>query len=157
MKSIKDFLFNPPKKIAEWADENHGKQGNSSFRNNFYVFAMSFWKGTLLPKVQIEDARKKNRSDAIYTKYNTTLCYLTNLTIEYVPLFLLSNHSNNHTDDTIFWANLAFGAIQDTVRAYYAFNKNKPSTAISITSLLINLGYYSGKAIKRLRGKKRQN
>jgi len=158
MKNLNNFLSSSPfKNIAEHAEKEYIKNNKKSlFKSHFHIYGMSLWFGNLLPTEQRRKAKELGLSDASFTKYNTTLGYLTILITEHSLPFLYTQSSTNKTDDTIFWINLGTGVAVNATRAIYAFVKEKPSPGIGVISLGINLLHYSKKAVETLvKNKKR--
>jgi hypothetical protein len=159
MKRLSDlFSHNIFKKVAEDAENGYVGETKRSFMNDhFYLYRMSLWYGNLLPKAQISKARELGLSNAVFTKYNATLGYLTILALEHAPFFLATQFSKNNTDDMFFWANLGAGIIINSTRAAFAFAKEKPSPGLGLVSFGVNSIYYSKKAVEKLIQKRKEN
>ena len=152
MKKLNDlFPQNIFKKVAEDAEKEYICDSKRSFlKDHFYLYRMSLWHGNLLPKAQVEKAKELNLSNAVFTKYNATLGYLTILAFEHTPFLIATQLSKNNTDDMFFWANLGAGVAINSTRALFAFAKEKPSLGVGLVSFGVNFLHYSKKAIEGL-------
>ncbi|MBT4258164.1 hypothetical protein HOD88_03215 [archaeon] len=144
---LKDSVGRLKKSSIDWGIKNSNSK-NWLLREAGLTIA-SGYVGALFPGEQKKVTDKLGLPEATFSKYNSSRFYGGVILIEHLPFFAVSQSTDTHLDDPLFWLNFGSGVIINGTR-YAMSKKGKATPAISGFSLLINGVHYVGKNLSKL-------